>query len=181
MLAQLLRNVKHKRRLLTFFVRQWLKLVQCPMIYPRLSGTVGAVDSSMNKAYDKNGLAVVTAAEALAKHLEIDIDDAQIAIDQGDYLVLTDAEANSACRESILTSLWAFNADFLAAHSKVADSETFELLQTKFEDANNAIARLINNLDIFVKDAILADGRGHFLAGYDGDETEADGFFIYRN
>jgi hypothetical protein len=37
---------------------------------------------------------------------------------------------------------------------------------------------------LFFKDAILADGRGHFLSSYDGEETEIKvgktWFYIYR-
>jgi hypothetical protein len=32
----------------------------------------------------------------------------------------------------------------------------------------------------FADEAISADGRGHFLSGYDGNENEQDGFYIYR-
>ena len=54
----------------------------------------------------------------------------------------------------------------------------------KCEGANDAILALIKKtdggLDGFVEDAISADGRGHFLSSYDGDENEENGFYIYR-
>lgn len=49
------------------------------------------------------------------------------------------------------------------------------------ESANSLVKSLIVDLDHFVSDAISADGRGHFLSGYDGVEIELDGdFYAYR-
>lgn len=39
---------------------------------------------------------------------------------------------------------------------------------------------MIDDIVAFVNDAIDADGRGHFIALYDGYENEQDGYFIYR-
>jgi hypothetical protein len=40
------------------------------------------------------------------------------------------------------------------------------------------------DIDSLVEDAISADGRGHFLSSYDGDENEetvnGQTFYIYR-
>lgn len=110
-----------------------------------------------------------------------------------EYKVLTEDEANEAARESILESLWAFNANFILKHtafydtSSVEDDEAFEEaikeLQGRIcEGANPIIRALIEDLDEFVADAIQADGRGHFLAMYDGEEIEIDGgkYYAYR-
>ena len=35
-------------------------------------------------------------------------------------------------------------------------------------------------IDKFVDDAIDTDGRGHFISSYDGEEVEAEEYFIYR-
>lgn len=134
----------------------------------------------MNKAYDKNGLAVMTPIEALAKHLEVDLDEAERLIDREYYLVLTDDEADERCLEYIKESVWAFNPSFLASHSTVADERTFELLQQECEGANGSIMRLIDDFDHFVNDAILSDGRGHFMSSYDGNEYEVGPYYIYR-
>ena len=121
-----------------------------------------------------------TKIEALAKHLGVNLDDAEKLIDDGDYLVLTDSEADERCLEYIRDSVWAFNASFLASHSKVADEEVFKILQEKCEGGNDAITRLIDDFDHFVKDAVSSDGRGHFMSSYDGEENEEGEFFIYR-
>lgn len=105
-----------------------------------------------------------------------------------DYLVLTDEEADEAAKEYIKESVWAFNAGFIINHSKLP-YEAIEMVEgfqsAKCEDANDTILALIDDFDEFVSDAISADGRGHFLSTYDGEENEetVDGetYFIYRN
>jgi len=99
----------------------------------------------------------------------------------GEYIVLTDEEADERCADYIRESLWAFNPDFLAAHS-CAPSEAFEAIAAngKCESNSEIIEEMIDDFDEFVADAIRADGRGHFLAPHDGDEIEAGEFYIYR-
>lgn len=100
-----------------------------------------------------------------------------------EYLVLTDSEADEACKTYILDSVWAFRAEFLACHLKDGiDSDVVVSIQEngKCESNNAAILSLIDDVDHFVQDAISADGRGHFLSQYDGEEQEAGKFFVYR-
>lgn len=104
----------------------------------------------------------------------------------GEYLVLDDDEANAACRERIEDSLWAFNASFLSGETGI-DQSVFEALADKCEGANDAVRSIIVGscgLDDFVETAMLTDGRGHFLSGYDGEEREvsagSDTFYLYR-
>ena len=102
-----------------------------------------------------------------------------------DYLVLTSAEADKACRAYILDSLWAFNADFIAAHSRTllsrdAIAALAEMQNRLCESANELVKALIDDLDRFIADAIEADGRGHFLSSYDGEEGEQGQYYIYR-
>ena len=89
----------------------------------------------------------------------------------------------SRAEEYIKDSLWAFNAEFIVEQAKLPD-EAVEMVrgfqEAKSEGANETIAALIKDMDGFVAAAIQADGRGHFLAGYDGAENEEGGFFIYR-
>lgn len=126
---------------------------------------------------------------ALASHLGCKTDEVgessyTFEAEGGEYLVLTDTEADELTKESILDSVWAFNPSFLASHSEIADEEDFRMLAEKCENANKRMKRLINDLDHFVSDAILSDSRGHFLSHYDGEEeiSEANGttYFIYR-
>ena len=122
-------------------------------------------------------------AQALAKYLEIDIDAAEKLIDDGDWLVLTDDEAEQAARDYILDSVWAFLPSFLARYSDVADESVFEAIAQngKCENNNKATLKLISDVDHFVREAILSDGRGNFLSGYDGEEVALDGdLFAYR-
>lgn len=110
-----------------------------------------------------------------------------------EYKVMTDDEATDATREYIIDSLWAFNAHFVLRHTKfydtssVEDDEAFEEaikeLQGRIcEGVNPIIRALIEDIDEFIEDAIQADGRGHFLATYDGEEIELEHgkFYAYR-
>lgn len=135
------------------------------------------------KTLDKKSL-------ALAEYLKINADDVKVLdedttyeADGCEYLVLTDKEADEKARESILESVWAFNKSFLDCHSEAIsemDEDVFSKIQEMCEGANKTILRLIDDVDHFVDDAILADGRGHFMSSYDGEENEQDGYYIYR-
>jgi hypothetical protein len=104
-----------------------------------------------------------------------------------EYAVGTDKEADEACKEYITDAAWAFRSSFICEYCKLPQelAEALEALQEKkCEGANDAILALIEKtdggLDRFAEEAISADGRGHFLSSYDGNENEKDGFFIYR-
>ena len=110
-----------------------------------------------------------------------------IEIGREEYLVLTDEEADEKTKEYILDSVWAFSKSFLDAHSEAIaemDDDVFKKIQEMCEGANKTILRLIDDVDHFVEDAIAADGRGHFLSGYDGEENGIKVnevyYFIYR-
>ena len=119
--------------------------------------------------------------EALAKHLDCSIDEAINSMD--DYSVLTDDEADKAVKGYIEESVCFFNTSFIASHSDV-DEEVIKKLQELYEDSNTAIRSLIKDFNHFVDDAICADGRGHFLSSYDGEENEVkindNDYYIYR-
>lgn len=120
--------------------------------------------------------------EVLAKELDIDFDDAQTLIDNSDYLVLTDDEADEKAAEYIEDLLWAFNPSFLAYETGI-DQEVFEAIQSngKCEGNNDAIGSCISDIEEFIESAIRADGRGHFISSYDGEEIETDDdYYIYR-
>jgi len=140
----------------------------------------------MNKA--------ITKKEALAKVLGFDAYDVDEIDETGEnrfevgdgkeYLVLTEKEKDEELAENIKQSAWAFNAWFIADHSaKGVTEEIIKAIQPQCEDANDAILSLIeggSGLAKFIDDAESADGAGHFLASYDGEEVEESGYFIYR-
>jgi hypothetical protein len=107
---------------------------------------------------------------------------------EGEYIILTDRQANKETREYILNYLWTFNADFILKHSKHLDvlnqkdlkNSIYKLQIDLCESANPVMRALIKNINKFIEDAINSDGRGHFLSSYDGNEIEYDGFYIYR-
>jgi hypothetical protein len=116
----------------------------------------------------------------------------EFSLDGSDYLVLTDSEADEACAEHVKNSLWAFNADFILSEAGLDSSYSTaksltELQGNSCENCNDLILAIIEGtcgLDSFVQSAMIADGRGHFLATYDGDELEQDickqTFYIYK-
>ena len=108
-------------------------------------------------------------------------------VDGYEYLVLTDGEANEKAQEYIEDSLWAFNADFILDTCGLDSSSNIirslrKMQEDSCEGCNDFIRALVDGtcgIDEFTKQAILADGRGHFLSSYDGEEGEQDGYFIY--
>lgn len=97
----------------------------------------------------------------------------------GEYKVCTDDEADEEVTFSITETASYFNADFLEQCTELP-----ETVFTKLVDENEAVAKLIEatcGMDYFVEQAVLADGRGHFLSGYDSEEIELpNGYFAYR-
>ena len=131
----------------------------------------------------------MTKQQALANFLEVGVTDFEINNDEyilpnGDsYFVLTDQESDEYATSEIEDMLWAFDANWLAGYTGLHKA-VFESLSAGYENSNEAIMALINNagsMDEFVQDAIDADGRGHFVANYDGDEIELEnGYYAYR-
>lgn len=122
--------------------------------------------------------------------LDATVEDDRVEIGREEYLVLTDEEADLKAAEDIKESLWAFNASFILGECGLdfSGEESLKHMQEKAcEGANDFILSLVEKtcgFDSFVKSAISADGRGHFLSSYDGEENEVNYkgiyFFIYR-
>lgn len=131
---------------------------------------------------------------ALAKHLSIETDDVGrvnyadniFTANGGEWLVVTDSEATKACKEQLRDTLWAFSIDFIASHSRMelstrAKAAIVKMQSELCEDCNEIIACIVRSITALINDAIKADGRGHTLSGYDGEEIELDnGLFAYR-
>jgi hypothetical protein len=107
-----------------------------------------------------------------------------VAVDGSEYLVLSEEEADERVKDYIRESVWAFRPEFLAEHLVIEDREAavrvLEALREQCEDANEPILSMVRDVDALVDDAVSADGRGHFLASYDGAESEEGDFFIYK-
>ena len=103
----------------------------------------------------------------------------------GDYLVLDDDEADIVVRSRILDLVWAFMPEFLVPHLiDGINEDVVKILQEKCESANEPLTAMIKDVDHFIDDAVKSDGRGHFLSGYDGNESEytfkGETVYIYR-
>ena len=138
--------------------------------------------------------------KALAEFLEVSEDEiteseygdeSTFSYDGAEYLVLDEEGADAKAREEIERSLWAFNADFIIQHCKNYDSmnnweyqsavESLRRAQeSECENLNGLVVALVDDMEEFEEDAIMADGRGHFISRYDGEEYEMNGFYIYR-
>lgn len=100
-----------------------------------------------------------------------------------------DDAANDVAADYIKDALWAFNAEFIAEHTEIGYRDWFvnairALQESKYEDSNDDIEDMITSMGEFIDDAISADGRGHFMSSYDGEENEVeiDGvtYYVYR-
>ena len=108
-------------------------------------------------------------------------------VDGFEYLVLTDGEANEQVISDIADSLWAFNAEFILEACGIDSGSNVtrslrQMQKDSCEGCNDFIYALVDGtcgLDRFVQAAIDADGRGHFIGQYDGEEGEQGEYFIY--
>lgn len=104
-----------------------------------------------------------------------------------DYSVADEDESDEAIEDSLRGSVWAFNSVFIlevcGLPLELAPCiKSFQSSQC--ENANDAIAALIYKTcgwQAFTEAAISADGRGHYLSSYDGEEHESDNYLIYKN
>lgn len=117
-------------------------------------------------------------------------DDTELEYGRESYRVLTDEEATEAAIAAASESIWAFNVSFLSRYVPALGNARAAKAWTKVqselcEDAGPLVEALLGDrLDEAMRDAVAEDGRGQFLASYDGQENEAkvDGvwFYIYR-
>jgi hypothetical protein len=144
------------------------------------------IDAITQAGHDEDNAGYI---RALCEHLECEPDDLKEArydtyglttFDHGSqsYAIGTDEEAGAACLEYIKDSVWAFNSSFICEQCDLP-WELVECLsdfqQSKCEGANDALLALVEKcttLEEFTAAAVRADGRGHFLNGYDGNEDE---------
>jgi hypothetical protein len=110
-----------------------------------------------------------------------------LEIGQESYAIGDDSQAYQACKDYIKEAVWSFKGSFIAEACGLP-AELGEVFSSysaeKCEGANDALLALVKrtcSFDSFASRAIGDCGRGHFLAGYDGDEINlGDGLFAYR-
>ena len=121
----------------------------------------------------------------LSEYLEEDIEDFEVCDydaqmiegSGGEYLVLTDIEADNRAYDRMRDTLWAFNASFLWGYvdNPNIDVPHIKKVQELYEDANPILEALIGStedLESMFDDAMGNDGRGYYVASYDHDEIE---------
>lgn len=97
-----------------------------------------------------------------------------------DYLCLTDDEALDAVTDSICESVAYFNAWFLASETDLPESVFKSLAESHDHESVLKLIEKTCGLESFVQSAISADGIGHFLASYGGNEINVGRFNLYR-
>ena len=103
--------------------------------------------------------------------------------DGEEYAVGTEAEADKACLEYIEESCHYFLPHFLSEQTGLPVEVYEALSDCDGKGGWEAVKALIDStcgMEDFAEAAVQADGRGHFLAFYDGKEVELDGFYAYR-
>jgi hypothetical protein len=104
------------------------------------------------------------------------------------YALGTDQEADKAAQCCIGESVWAFKAEFIldCCNLPISAGESLAKMQYEVcENANDFLLAVIKKtcgFDYFYKEAIESDGRGHFLASYDGEEIKLFGgnYYAYK-
>lgn len=139
---------------------------------------------------DEKKLALAEYLECEPQELTLEAYDhyglARYSLGNKEYAIGTDEEADEAAQEYVKDSVWAFNASFILSECDLPNEmeDAIKALQSdKCEGANDALLALVEKcttLEDFTQSAISADGRGHFLSGYDGNENEEGDFYIYR-
>jgi hypothetical protein len=113
----------------------------------------------------------------------VDEDDGHYSVGRREFLVLPDAEADTAVKEHLKESVWCADTAFVLSHTKLpweAHALVKSFQEKLRENANDTLLALLKDFDAFARESVSADGRGHFLAAYDGHEHEESGYYIYR-
>lgn len=124
--------------------------------------------------------------KTLAKYLLVSKKTAKQLIQNGDYIVLTDKEANATARKVITQNLYNFDADFILDHStflkELFTVEEFnELKRTHNQQfINVVIERSLDALEDFIYDALNYNGRAHFISFVGGSEIKLNNLYIYQ-
>lgn len=105
----------------------------------------------------------------------------KLTVDDKEYLICEDLrEVIKSVSEHCKETLWAFLPSFLAKHTNVSE-KVIKSIQKHCEEGNEALLKLIDDWDDFVKDAIETDGAGHFLASHDDQEIDLDSVIKQNN
>lgn len=136
--------------------------------------------------YSDQVLALAAFKELNADEVSVsNYDGAVLKVEGEEWLVLTNEEATERAEAYIRDSLWAFNPSFIKHYMPLKNEKVIAMIQEACEDCNEEILDMVgNNLQALMDDAIDADGRGHFMNTYDGNEyIETVGnmaYYLYR-
>jgi hypothetical protein len=150
-----------------------------------MQNTLTIENDTLTAVYDYLGIKL----EGIAELQEYDHHGLAVYEIEGQrYALGTDQEANKAARRYIEGNVWAFKAEFILDCCGLPISAGESLAKMQYEaceDANNFLLAVIKKtcgFDYFYKEAIESEGRGHFLASYDGEEIKLFGgkYYAYK-
>ena len=111
-----------------------------------------------------------------------------LVLADGEYAVaLSDEDADSAAKEYIENSLWAFNSSTLEELTGIPNEMFSAVQETRCESSNDAIRICVDatcGIESFVDNVLESDGRGFYLASYNSEEIEHyfddETIYLYR-
>ena len=98
-----------------------------------------------------------------------------VFVDGDEWLIHNDEGRKIDTRSYIEETVEYFNPTFLSRLTGISSNIFTVLQESQITDTNKTILLLIKatcGMDKFVEEAVEADGYGHFLSPYDGEETE---------
>ena len=106
----------------------------------------------------------------------------------GEYAVaLSDEDADSAAKEYIENSLWAFNSDTLEELTGIPNEMFSAVQEARCESSNDAIRICVDatcGIESFVDNVLESDSRGFYLSSYNSEEIEHyfddETIYLYR-
>lgn len=125
-------------------------------------------------------------ATALSRYLDVPIDEVEgqdyevfglqfYETGSEEWMVGDEDTAKEAARSKVKEDVWACRAGFLSEGTGISDRAISAIQESMYEDASEPLQKIVDatwdgGIDGFADDVIKADGRGHTLSGYDGEE-----------
>lgn len=111
-----------------------------------------------------------------------------LVLADGEYAVaLSDEVADSAAKECIENTLWAFNSSTLEELTGIPNEMFSAVQEARCESSNDAIRICVDatcGIESFVDNVLENDSRGFYLSSYDSNEIEHyfddETIYLYR-
>lgn len=119
--------------------------------------------------------------DAYDEPITVEHEDAIIMLSDGSsYAVYTEDEAREEVKQYVMEYFGYFLPDFIAGVTGLPEAMFDGNSEYAPSDVNALLEAVGSSINEFVSEAIEADGIGHFLSGYDGQEINLGNFYAYR-